>query len=137
LFLLSRLSVNAGRCSFAFPESPNRPDDPSSPYYQWHIGSTITVHINENKVMGMDSHSLSLNLRNIALKYNHDLLGNGMAYDWATHLLTISRRLSALIPPCRTARCLNLFPGTRGGVQVPFSLALPYLSPAKWEMESA
>jgi len=66
--------------------------------YKWYIGNMITVHINENKVMGMDSHTLGLNLKPIALKYNYDLLCTGVTYDWNTHILQIIVRLDGKIP---------------------------------------
>ncbi len=70
----------------------------SEPIWQWHIGNSITVHINENKVMGMDSHSLSLNLRNILLKYKYDWMCTGIDYDWNTRRLTISLKLEGQMP---------------------------------------
>jgi hypothetical protein len=68
------------------------------PCWQWHIGNTITAHINENKVMGMESHSLTLNLRNILLHYSFDWLCTGITYDWSTRMLTISARLDGQMP---------------------------------------
>jgi hypothetical protein len=68
------------------------------PCWQWHIGNIITAHINENKVMGMESHSLSLNLRNILLKYSFDWLCTGITYDWSTRMLTITARLDGQMP---------------------------------------
>jgi hypothetical protein len=71
------------------------------PCWQWHIGNIITAHINENKVMGMESHSLSLNLRNILLKYSFDWMCTGIAYDWSTRMLTITARLDGQMPSNR------------------------------------
>jgi hypothetical protein len=68
------------------------------PCWQWHIGNIITAHINENKVMGMESHSLSLNLRNILLKYSFDWMCTGITYDWSTRMLTITARLDGQMP---------------------------------------
>lgn len=67
----------------------------------WHIGQTITVHINENKAMGMESHSLSLPLKPIALKYKCDALINGVSLDWQTHELTVSLRYEGQLQPLR------------------------------------
>jgi hypothetical protein len=67
----------------------------------WHIGNTIAVYINENKVMGMDSHSLTLNLKPIALKYKWDLVCNGYSLDWSTGVLTVHLRLDGNVPAGR------------------------------------
>lgn len=67
--------------------------------YSWHIGNTVTVHINENKVMGMDSHSLSLNLKTIALKYGYDLICNSVVYNWDTNQLAMSVRIDGDFTP--------------------------------------
>jgi hypothetical protein len=67
----------------------------------WYIGNLITVHINENKVMGMDSHSLTLNLKPIALKYRYDLVRNGISLDWSTRMLTVYLRLEGNVPAGR------------------------------------
>jgi hypothetical protein len=67
----------------------------------WHIGQTITVHINENKALGMDSHTLSRPLKPIALKYKCDALINGVSFDWQTHELTVSLRYEGQLQPLR------------------------------------
>ena len=67
----------------------------------WHIGQSITVHINENKVMGMDSHSLTLPLKPIALKTKCDALINGVSFDWQAHELTVSLRYEGQLQPLR------------------------------------
>jgi hypothetical protein len=67
----------------------------------WYIGNMITVHINENKVMGMESHSLTLRLKPIALKYRFDLVRNGITLDWNTGTLTVSLRLDGNVPAGR------------------------------------
>jgi hypothetical protein len=64
----------------------------------WYIGNMITVHINENKVMGMEGHSLTLRLKPIALKYKFDLVRNGISLDWSTGTLTVSLRLDGNVP---------------------------------------
>lgn len=61
--------------------------------YEWWIGNMITVHINERKAGGMEPHSLTMNLKNLALKFGYDLLINGMEFDWATNTLKIHIRL--------------------------------------------
>jgi len=65
---------------------------------RWYIGNSITVHINENKVMGMESHSLTLQLKPIALKYKYDLLYTALSFNWNTHVLTVQLRLDGQIP---------------------------------------
>jgi hypothetical protein len=67
----------------------------------WHIGQTITVHINENKALGMESHSLSRPLKPIALKYKCDALINGVSFDWQTRVLTVSLRYEGQLQPLR------------------------------------
>jgi hypothetical protein len=67
----------------------------------WHIGNSITVYINENKVMGMESHSLTLPLKPIALKYKCDVLINGISLNWETHVLTVSMRFAGQLPKSR------------------------------------
>lgn len=73
----------------------------SAEYANWHIGSSITVHINENKVMGMDRHSLTLPLKPIALKTKCDALINGVSLDWQTHVVTVSLRYEGQLQPLR------------------------------------
>jgi hypothetical protein len=70
-------------------------------YSNWHIGSSITVHINENKVMGMESHTLTMPLKPIALKYKCDALINGVSLDWQTHVVTVSLRYLGQLQPLR------------------------------------
>jgi hypothetical protein len=67
----------------------------------WNIGNTITVHINENKAMGMAAHSLSLPLKPIALKHKFDLVRNGVSLDWSKRVLTVYLRLDGNVPPGR------------------------------------
>jgi len=76
---------------------------------RWHIGNMITVHINENRVMGMESHSLTLRLKPIALKYRFDLVRNGITLDWNTRILTVSLRLDGIVP---TGRELLVYSGS-------------------------
>ncbi|MBN2346106.1 MAG: hypothetical protein JXO51_06915 [Candidatus Aminicenantes bacterium] len=68
---------------------------------EWHIGQTVTVHINENKAMGMESHALSLPLKPIALKTKCDALINGVSFDWQTRELTVSLRYAGQLQPLR------------------------------------
>ncbi len=67
----------------------------------WHIGNQVTVHINENKALGMESHSLSLPLKPIALKYKFDLVRNGVSLDWDKRVLTVYLRLDGKVPSGR------------------------------------
>ncbi|MBE0665551.1 MAG: hypothetical protein IH584_06970, partial [Candidatus Aminicenantes bacterium] len=64
----------------------------------WHIGTTVTVHINENQVMGMKSHTLSLPLKPIALKYKCDALITGVSLNWQTRVVTVSLRVDGMFP---------------------------------------
>lgn len=72
--------------------------------YQFHVGNMITVHINENKVMNMDSHSLTQNLKPIALKYGYDLILNSVHYDWDANAVTMSVRIDGKIPANKQLR---------------------------------
>jgi hypothetical protein len=67
----------------------------------WFIGNTIVVHINENRALGMDSHSLALPLKPIALKYKFDLVRNGISLDWSKQVLTVYLRLDGNVPSGR------------------------------------
>lgn len=79
----------------------------------WHIGETITVYINENSALGMTSHSLTLPLKPIALKYKFDLAYTSVMLDWNTRILTISLRLDGNVPAGRMVEvhCGNM-PGS-------------------------
>jgi hypothetical protein len=70
----------------------------------WHIGNLITVHINENKVMGMESNTLGLNLKPIALKYAYDVRFTNVAFDWAANELRMSVRIEGRVPPGKKLR---------------------------------
>ena len=70
----------------------------------WHIGNVITVHINENKVMGMESHTLGLNLKPIALKYAYDVIFTAVAFDWDANELRMSVRVDGQVPPGKKLR---------------------------------
>jgi len=69
--------------------------------YQWNIGDSVTVHINENKVLGMDRHSLTRPLKHLALRYEYDMLCTGVTYDWKSHKATFTARLDGKIPANR------------------------------------
>ncbi len=70
----------------------------------WNIGNTITVHINENKVMGMENHTLGLNLKPIALKYAYDVVFTEVTFDWNTNELRMSVRVDGKVPPGKKLR---------------------------------
>lgn len=67
----------------------------------WHIGNTIAVSINENKALGMASHSQSLPLKPVAMKYKFDLVRNGVTLDWDKRVLTVCLRLDGKVPAGR------------------------------------
>ena len=73
---------------------------PSS-HFSYHMGKKIKVYINENKVMGMDSDSLELDLKPIALKYKLDLwcVAYTSTLDWKHHILAIQIGLFGRMPP--------------------------------------
>jgi hypothetical protein len=48
--------------------------------------------------MGMESHSLTLNLKNILLKYGYDWMCTGVSFDWNTRQLTVNARLNGQMP---------------------------------------
>jgi hypothetical protein len=75
----------------------------------WHVGTKITVHINENKVMGMDSHELTKDLRSLLREHYYDLDLSEASYDWNTHKLNILVLLSGKIPSNRSFNlvCVN------------------------------
>jgi hypothetical protein len=70
----------------------------------WHIGNIVTVHINENKVMGMDSHTLGLNLKPIALRTAYDVIFTNVSFNWAANELTMAVRVEGKIPPGKRLR---------------------------------
>jgi hypothetical protein len=78
---------------------------------QWHVGDKVTVHVNENKVMGMSSHELTKDLRPILIEHYYDLGIGGVAYDWPSHTLSISVRLAGKIPLNRSFDlvCVNQY----------------------------
>ena len=61
--------------------------------YQWNIGNTIMVSINEKKAGGMNSDSKSWPLKPIALEYSFDVLINDLSLDWNTSELTVHYRI--------------------------------------------
>ena len=73
---------------------------PLAEIYNWYIGDQVTVHINENKVMGMESHTLGKNLRLMVKSQGnmYDLQINNVSYDWTTHHIKIVIVLDGKIP---------------------------------------
>jgi hypothetical protein len=71
---------------------------PANMDYQWNIGNTIMVYINEKKAGGMNSDSKSWPLKPIALKYSFDVLINGIAFDWKTNQVTVYYRINGKAP---------------------------------------
>jgi hypothetical protein len=55
----------------------------------WHLGNTLTVFINENKVGGMESDSDTRNLRQMALQTGYDAMINNITADWTQHTVSI------------------------------------------------
>jgi len=66
---------------------------PANMNYQWNIGNTIMVSINEKKAGGMNSDSKSWPLKPIALEYSFDVLINDLSLDWNTSELTVHYRI--------------------------------------------
>jgi hypothetical protein len=54
--------------------------------------------------MGMDSHTLSLNLRPIALRYAYDVSFSNVSFAWAANELTMSVRVEGQVPPGKKLR---------------------------------
>jgi hypothetical protein len=78
---------------------------------QWHVGDRVTVHVNENKVMGMNSHELAKDLRPMLMEHYYDLGIGAVTYDWPSHTLSVSVRLAGKIPLNRSFNlvCVNQY----------------------------
>jgi hypothetical protein len=88
----------------------------------WHIGDTVTVCINENEALGMPSHSLSLPLKPIALKYKYDLRYTDVRLDWKNYIVTVSLSLDGNVPPGRE---LQVYCGNMAGSDSNFKVKQP------------
>lgn len=71
---------------------------PTNMDYQWNIGDTIIVYINEKKAGGMNSDSKSWPLKPIALKYSFDVFITGLSFDWKTNQATVYYRINGKAP---------------------------------------
>jgi hypothetical protein len=59
----------------------------------WWIGSVITVVINENKALGMESHSMTVNLKQMALRFWYDIVVQSARLDKNSKSVTIDVRI--------------------------------------------
>ena len=75
--------------------------------YAFHVGSTATVRINENKAGGMDSDSESYNLRLLALNHTYDAVLITPYLNWTAKLLVIDIRIDGQIGAGKEFLLLN------------------------------
>ena len=55
----------------------------------WRIGNWLTVSINENKALGMESHSMTVNLRQMALQFWYDIIVSNYKLTESDHNLNL------------------------------------------------
>jgi hypothetical protein len=59
----------------------------------WRVGDSITVIVNENKALGMASHSMTASLREMALRFWYDLLVESVALEPMSMTVHIKLRI--------------------------------------------
>lgn len=60
---------------------------------RWRIGNWLTVLINENKALGSESHSMTVNLRQMALQFWYDVIISSCKVNKSDHKLYVEVRI--------------------------------------------
>jgi hypothetical protein len=89
--------------------------------FSWHLGNTVTVHINENKVGGMESDSESYNLRQLALRHSYDAVILTPYLNWAGKILVVEVRIDGVIQPDKEFQLFNATMGCDFNTVVKFN----------------
>jgi hypothetical protein len=89
--------------------------------FSWHVGNTVTVHINENKAGGMESDSESYNLRQLVLRHSYDAVLMTPYLNWTGKILVVDIRLDGVIESDKEFQLFNSASGCQFETVVRFN----------------
>ncbi len=77
------------------------------PDLAFYVGDTLTVVINENRINGMASDSMSVDLRELALGHSYDLHVSSVSANWADETINVHVRIDGRLPTDKEILLIN------------------------------